>query len=67
MTGNVKCSEWVGTLNIYKLYPHFSMQIVGVRIFFKYNAGDSFKMDVPYGNKELLGRRNELLDNKNLL
>ena len=53
---------------IYRLYPYFSMQMVGVRIFFKYNAGDSFKMDVPYGNKELLGRRNNgLLDNKNLL
>lgn len=32
-----------------------SMNLIGLRIFFKYNAGDSFKMDIPFGNKELFG------------
>lgn len=42
--------------NTYRIHSHFSMHLVGARIFFKYNAGDSFKMDIPYGNKELVGK-----------
>ncbi|XP_046446200.1 pickpocket protein 28-like isoform X3 [Daphnia pulex] len=33
---------------------NYSVKLIGLRIFFKYNAGDSFSMDVPFGNKELI-------------
>lgn len=34
---------------------NYSVKLIGLRVFFKYNAGESFTMDVPFGNKELLG------------
>ena len=47
-------------VNIFCFHNNFhncmtSNKLIGLRIFFKYNAGDSFKMDIPFGNKELLG------------
>jgi hypothetical protein len=38
---------------------HRSVKLIGLRIFFKYNAGDSFSMDVPFGNKELIGIKHD--------
>lgn len=38
-----------------------STKLIGLRIFFKYNAGESFSMDVPFGNKELLGKYKKLV------
>ncbi|XP_057371714.1 pickpocket protein 28-like isoform X2 [Daphnia carinata] len=33
---------------------NYSVKLIGLRVFFKYNAGESFSMDAPFGNKELL-------------